>query len=391
MAQMPPFGGTRSATGQNGLAGGSANNRPGEGQGHQIFVDELTRFAAEHADARVTAIAERAAAPLRVAVRGRRGVGRGTVARALNRAGCAAGIAVAPPECAGDRDVDVVVYVTAEVIKPEDADAIGAAQRPVLAVLNKADLAGALSGRGGDNPIAAARERCAKLAALAGVPVEPMIGLLAVAALDDLDATVWAALRDLAAHPGGAASLDGSFDGFLAADNPVPVAARRHLLDVLDLFGTALGIAAVRQGRPPAQVRTLLRRTSRLDAVLTKLSALGAEARYRRVLDAVAELEALAVCHNEIGERIGGFLRRDDTVIARMAAAVELAEAAGLRVGPVSADADPATHLPRAARWQRYSRGPVSDLHRACGADIARGSLRLWSQTCGSLPAGEPW
>jgi hypothetical protein len=369
-----------------------------KGQGHQIFVDELARFAAEHADARVTAIAERAAAPVRVAVRGRRGVGRSTVARALDRAGSASEITVSSPGCAGDRspdsDVDVIVYVTAEVIKPEDADSIAAAGRPVLAVLNKADLAGSLSGRIGDGPVTAARTRCANLSALAGVPVEPMIGLLAVAALDDLDSTLWAALGELAAHPGGAVSLDGSFDGFLAANNPVPADVRLHLLDTLDLFGTALGIAAVRQGRTAAQVRALLRRMSRLDAVINKLSAVGAEVRYRRVLDAVVELEALAVGEAGIGERISGFLSRDDTVVARMAAAVDVAEAAGLEVGPVFADRDdPAAHLPRAARWQRYSRGPVSDLHRACGADIARGSLRLWSQTCGSLPdaAGESW
>jgi hypothetical protein len=369
-----------------------------KGQGHQIFVDELARFAAEHADARVTAIAERAAAPLRVAVRGRRGVGRSTVARALDRAGSASEITVSSPGCAGDRspdsDVDVIVYVTAEVIKPEDADSIAAAGRPVLAVLNKADLAGSLSGRIGDGPVTAARTRCANLSALAGVPVEPMIGLLAVAALDDLDSTLWAALGELAAHPGGAVSLDGSFDGFLAANNPVPADVRLHLLDTLDLFGTALGIAAIRQGRTAAQVRALLRRMSRLDAVINKLSAVGAEVRYRRVLDAVVELEALAVGNAGIGERISGFLSRDDTVVARMAAAVDVAEASGLEVGPVFADRDdPAAHLPRAARWQRYSRGPVSDLHRACGADIARGSLRLWSQTCGSLPdaAGESW
>jgi hypothetical protein len=367
-----------------------------KGQGHLIFVDELARFASEHADARVTAIAERAAAPLRVAVRGRPGVGRSTVARALDRAGSASGIAVSPPECAGDRDVDVIVYVTAEVIKPEDADAIAAAGRPVLAVLNKADLAGSLSSRIGDGPITAARTRCANLSALAGVPVEPMIGLLAVAALDGLDSTLWTALEELAAHPGGAVSLDGSFDGFVAADNPVPAAVRLHLLDTLDLFGTALGIAAIRQGRTAAQVRVLLRRLSGLDAVIKKLSAVGAEARYQRVLDAVMELEALAVSHNEIGEeiseRISGFLCRDDTVVARMAAAVDLAEAAGMKVGPVFTDRDdPAAHLPRAARWQRYSRGSVSDLHRACGADIARGSLRLWSRTCAWMPgaAGE--
>src|SRR6202012_2278945 len=127
-----------------------------KGQGPQIFVDELTRFAAGHADARVTAIAEGAAAPLRVAVRGRRGVGRGTVAGALGRI-CTADIVVLPSARATGKDVDVVVYVTAEGMKPEDADAIAAARQPLLAVLNKADLAGSLSGRGGDGPIVAAR------------------------------------------------------------------------------------------------------------------------------------------------------------------------------------------------------------------------------------------
>ena len=361
-----------------------------KGQGHQIFVDELARFAAEGTDPRVTAIAERAAAPLRVAVRGRLGVGRGTVARALDRAGIASGIMVTRSASAADPDVDLVVYVTAEVVKPEDAAAIAAARQPLLAVLNKADLAGSLSGRNGDGPISAARTRCAHLSELVAVPVEPMIGLLAVAALEGLNSTVWAALQVLAADPGGGASLDNSFDGFLAANNPVPADVRLRLLNTLDLFGTALAVAAVRQGRTKAQVRALLRLMSGVDAVLGKLSVLGAEVRYRRVLDAVAELEALAVGQTGIGERITGFLSRDDTVVARMAAAAEVAEAAGLDVG--SRD-DPAALLPRAARWQRYGRGSASDLHRACGADIARGSLRLWSQTGGS-PAeahGESW
>lgn len=355
-----------------------------KGQGHQIFVDELARFAAGLDDPRVTAIAERTAAPLRVAVRGRRGVGRGMVARALGRAG-AANVRVASL----DDGVDVVVYVTTEVLKPDDIDAIGAmatAGHPVLAVLNKADLAGSLSGRGADGPIAAARARCKDLATLAGVPMEPMIGLLGVAALEDLDNAMWAALRTLATAPG--ACLDDSFAGFLAADNPVPTDVRLRLLDTLDLFGTALAIAAIRQGRTPAQVRALLRRMSGVDAVLAKLSVVGAEVRYQRVLVAVAELEALAVGQGWLGERISGFLSRDDTVVARMAAAVDLAEAAGLDVGPVDLHRNPAAHLPRAARWQRYSRASVNDLHRACGADIARGSLRLWSQACGSLPGG---
>lgn len=363
-----------------------------KGQGHQIFADELARFAAGVDDSRVTAIAERTGAPLRVVVRGRRGVGRGTVARALGLAGTAAKVQVAPTPRAADRDVDVVVYVTTEVLKPEDIDAMAAAGHPVLAVLNKADLAGSLSGRGGDGPIAAARARCTDLATLAGVPMEPMIGLLGVAALDGLDNALWAALQTLAAIP-SAACLDDSFAGFLAANNPVPTDVRLRLLDTLDLFGVALAIAAIRQGRTPAQVRALLRRMSGVDAVLTKLSVVGAEVRYQRVLAAVAELEALTVGQGELGERISGFLSRDDTVVARMAAAVDLAEAAGLDAdNPVRVDLhrDPAAHLPRAARWQRYSRASASDLHRACGADIARGSLRLWSQACGSLP-GESW
>ena len=363
------------------------------GQGHQIFVDELARFAAGDSDPRVAAIAERAAAPLRVAVRGRRGVGRSTVARALEAAGTTPGISVTSARAA-DRDVDLIVYVTAEVIKPEDAEAIAGAQRPVLAVLNKADLAGSLSGRTGTAPMAAARARCTHLAELVGVPVEPMIGLLAVAALDDLDQTLWAALRVLAADPAESACrgvvfddlFEGSFDGFLNASNPVPADVRLRLLDTLDLFGTALGVAAIRRGKTTAQVRALLRRMSCVDAVVDKLCAVGAEVRYQRVLEAVAELEALAVNQGGTGERISAFLTRDDTVVARMAAALDVAEAAGLE--DFADRHDPAAHLPRAARWQRYSRGSVSDLHRACGADIARGSLRLWSQTCGSLPEG---
>lgn len=359
------------------------------GQGHQIFVDELARFADRVVDPRVTAIARRTAAPLRVVVRGRRGVGGRTVARALDGARSASGISadvqVTP---APDRGVDVVVYVVAEVVKPEDTRAIADAECPVVAVLNKADLVGSLSGRGGDGPIAAARARCADLSALIGIPVEPMVGLLGVVPDGlDRDEALWAALSTLAAHPGAAACLDGSFAGFLA-NAPLPTAVRQRLLDSLDMFGTALAVAAIRRGGTPAQVRALLRRMSGVDEVLAKIGALGAEVRYQRVLGAVAELEALAAGGGGLGERISGFLSSDDTVIARMAAAVELAGAAGLDpgdAGHLHAERGPSAHLPRAVRWQRYGRAAVTELHRACSADITRGSLRLWSRTCAPL------
>ena len=105
MNQVPPF-----VSNMNG-PGLRDSGLPGVTDFSGGFEAELSRFAAEQGDARMTAIAERAGAPLRVAVRGRRGVRRGTVARALDRA---APLEVAPPECVPD----VVVYVTAEVINP---------------------------------------------------------------------------------------------------------------------------------------------------------------------------------------------------------------------------------------------------------------------------------
>ena len=326
------------------------------GQGHQIFVDELERFATEAADSRCAAIANRLAAPLRVAVSGRRGVGRNTVAHALARAGDLRGtitVTTSP-------EADVEVYVIAEVVKPEDRAAITAAGRPVLAVLNKADLiATTQPGRHPDGPTSAARTRCAQLSARTGLPIEPVVGLLAVAALDDLvDDTIWAALQVLASRPG---------------EQPVAAELRRRLLDTLDVFGVEQALAAIRRGATRDQTRAVLRRLSCIDDVVDKIESVGAQVRYRRVLDAVAELQTLAVTDRRVGE----FLSRDDTVLARMAAAVDVVEAAGINVDRCDSAA---AYLRRAVGWQRYSRGPVAGLHRACGADIVRGSLRLWSK-----------
>ncbi|HZU46481.1 MAG TPA: hypothetical protein VFA16_04375 [Mycobacterium sp.] len=321
--------------------------------GHQFFVDELARFADEVDDPALREIARHIAAPLRVAVHGRRGVGRSTVARAL----AGRGVHVTTS------DADVDVSVVAEVVKPEDRDAIAAAQHPVVGVLTKADLTG---------PIGAARDHSAHLSALTGVPVEPMVGLLAVAATE-LDDTLWAALQLVAAEPADLSSAA----AFLAGSHLLPRATRQRLLETLDMLGITLGVAAARQGRSRAQLRALLRRASRVDSVIGRISAAGAEVRYRRILDALDDLQTLAVSD----QRISGFLSSDDTVIARMAAAVDVVEAVGLPVDPGEGQA---AHLRRAVTWQRYSRGPVSAVQRSCGADIARGSLRLWSRAGGA-------
>jgi hypothetical protein len=346
------------------------------GRGHRIFVDELERFAAEIADMRCAAIADRLMTPLRVVVSGRRAVGRSTVTHALARAGGASRFPAGPERLVvtTSPEAELDVYVIAEVVKPEDCDAIAATRRPALVVLNKADLIGAPQGRAGLSELTtAAKLRCARLARLSGltgVAFEPVVGVLAVTALDDLlDDSLWAALQVLATQPVDLSSPD----KFVAGEHSVPAEVRRRLLDILDLFGIAQAIAAIRRGATVAQTRALLRRLSWIDGVVDKIEVVGAEVYYRRVLDAVAELEALAVTDRRVGE----FLSRDDTVIARMAAAVDVVEAAGLVVDRCD---NAAAHLRRAVGWQSYSRGPVAGMHRACGADIVRGSLRLWSK-----------
>jgi hypothetical protein len=87
---------------------------------------------------------------------------------------------------------------------------------------------------------------------------------------------------------------------------------------------------------------------------------------------AITELHSLAVQSGD--PQLARFLSTDATVLAVMAAAVDVVEAAGVEVDRGD---DSAAHLRRAVHWRRYSRGPVGALHRSCGADIARGSLRL--------------
>jgi hypothetical protein len=281
-----------------------------------------------------------------VAVTGRRGVGRSTVARGLT----CAGLAVTPAV-----DADVNVHVLADAVKPEDRAAIEAAGRPVVAVLNKADLiATTAPGRHPDGPTSAARNRCAQLSARAEVPIEPLIGILAGTVLDDAS---WQGLQALAGR------------------HSVDAAIRARLTVALDAFGIRQAIAAIRRGATRGDVDALLCLLSGIDDVVDKI---GAQARYRRVLDAVAELETIAVTDRRISE----FLAHDDTVVARMMAAVEVVEAVGITV---DRDDSAAAHLRRARHWQRYRRGPAAGTERACSADIVRGSLRLWSTVGGSV------
>jgi hypothetical protein len=320
----------------------------------------------------LTPIIRRIAAPLRVAVRGRDGVGRGTVAAAL----AAAGVTVTPEVAAAD----VQVVVIAETLKPEDR-AMLRADPPTLMVLNKADLTGFVGG----GPLALAHRRAADYRALTGVPTVPMVALLATA---DLDGELISALHTLVRQPADMTSTD----AFVQSEHPLSQEVRRRLLGTLDRFGTAHALLAIgdrareeqdRQGAreerdrqgAPAALPALLRRLSQVDRVVAQLDATGAPVRYRRVRVAMAELQALATQSGD--ERLTEFLSTDETVLAVMSAAVDVVETDGV---VVDRGDDAASHLRRAVHWRRYSHGPVDALHRSCGADICRGSLRLLGQ-----------
>jgi hypothetical protein len=331
------------------------------GLGYRFFADAVARCAAEPgnpAARRLDQLARRVGAPVRVAVHGRCGVGAMTVRAALT----AAGVTVV------DGDADLDVRVVAEVAKPEDLTG-----RPVLMLLNKADLSG--FGRGG--PLACAHRRCSEVTNVTGTPAEPMVALLALAALDHaaLDADTLDALRVLVDEPADLRSPD----AFLSCAHRLTRRVRQRLLDRLDLFGIAHSVVALRrEGAGAQEVRAALRAVSRIDDVVQRIEVLAAETRYRRVVLAVAELEAVAVFE----ERIAAFLAADDTVLARMAAAVDVVEGLGASVDPSD---EPAAHLHRALQWRRRAAAPLGALHRACATDITRGSLRLWA-AAGGVP-----
>jgi hypothetical protein len=322
-------------------------------EGRQIFVDALTRFAEQNGTLRLMPLIARISAPLSIAVLGRDGVGRGTVAAALT----SAGTTVTPDAAAAD----VRVVVIAESLKPEDRALLAEADRPTVTVLNKADL----TGLGDGGPLPRAHRRAADYRALTGVPTVPMVALLAGADLDD---EMLSALRVLVTEPADLTSTD----AFVRTGHSLRPEVRRRLLATLDRFGIARAILALDEGADDATVSTLLRRASQVERVVAHVEAAGAPVRYRRIRTVISELHSLAVQSGD--ERLTEFLSTDETVLAVMAAAVDVVEAAGMTVDRGN---DAAAHLRRAVHWRRYCRGPVDALHGSCGADIARGSLRL--------------
>jgi hypothetical protein len=350
----------------------------------RAFDEYLTRFAEAAVTPGLPPIIGRLRRRIGVAVVGRTGVGRNTVAAALGHHGVAV---TADPATA-----EVQVLVIAEALKPEER-AMVATGPPTLIVLNKADLTGSRSGGALQN----AHRRAADVQRRTGRPTVAMVGLLAAApgaseatgktpgaseatgkttgaseatgktpgALDD---DLVGALRTLVSTP---AHL-GSVDAFICGEHPVGRHVRTRLLERLDRFGIAHAVLALARGDDPATLPALLQRLSNVDAVLGGLRACTAPVRYRRLRTALAEIHSLAIELDD--EALFGLLNSEAAVLASMAAAVDVVEADGIRVDPGD---HPDAHRLRAVQWRRYGGGPVNALHRSCSADITRGSLRL--------------
>ncbi|WP_353615211.1 hypothetical protein [Mycobacterium sp. 1164985.4] len=322
------------------------------GEGHQIFVDALLHICQDSRDPGLTSITRRLCAPTRVSVRGRSGVGCATVAAALTAAGV---------EVVADGAADIDVLVIAEALKPEDRAVLDTSGRPTVVVLNKADL----SGFGAAGPMALAHHRAAQCRALTGAPTAPMVALLA---RTELTGDLIDALQTMRTEPADLSSTD----AFVEAPHRLPREVRERLLTVLDRFGIAHAVLALDRGVGRDALPSHLRRLSRVDRVVEHIEAAGAPLRYRRLRTAVTQLRALATQSDDA--RLAELVVSDDAVLSVMTAAVDVVEAAGAHVDRGD-DAD--SHLRRAVRWRRYGDGPVNALHRACAADITRGSLRL--------------
>jgi hypothetical protein len=325
--------------------------------GARSFTAELARFAVATPGAHLAPLVTQVRRPVRVAVDGRRGVGRCTVEAALR----SRGVCVVPTETVAD----IRVVVIAEALKPEDEVLLASHAQPTLIVLTKADVIGSASA----GPLAAAKRYVAEVGEETGTPVVAMIGLLAT--VDDLDDELMGALRTLVDVP---AEL-GSVDAFVRADHPIGSEVRARLLDRLDRFGIAHAVLALTNGAGPADVVRCLQKLSNVDGVLTGLRRVAAPVEYRRIQHTVAELRCLQARFGD--DRLLQFLGADATALAVMSAAVDVVEAAGMHVDRGD---EPDAHARRAVQWSRYARGPVDALHRACAADIVRGSLRLLDQ-----------
>jgi hypothetical protein len=230
--------------------------------------------------------------PLRVAVTGRFGTGRDTVARALRQT-----FDISPIGPGDDtEDADAWLYVVSGWPRPDDIAAITALDpHRSLVVLGKSDSLGSWP---------AARDRGAECAGWLGRPVVPLMPLLAVPDLrqDDIDF--------LAAMATAGDQVPPMQAEFLDAGGPHQRLQRLALLRRLDAYGVACALALLSgQELGADQLAELLHQRSGLDALAAPLTEFACQAEQPRITRVVDELEIIAaqgILRDEIEHLLAG-------------------------------------------------------------------------------------
>lgn len=232
--------------------------------------------------------------PLRVAVTGRYGTGRDTVARAVRR------VFDVSPIGPGDDDVDADawLYVLAGWPRPDDLAALDHLDpERSLVILGKADTLGSWP---------AARRRAAECSDELGRPVLALMPLLAVADLGEVELDL---LTSLARAGEGVPPMQATF---VDAGGPHQRLGRIALLRRLDAYGIACVLALAKNGPiDPDALRTHLVDRSGLPALGRFLAAAAETAprlRLRRVADELEVIAASGMLRDDIEHLLAGSL-----------------------------------------------------------------------------------
>ncbi|WP_207836661.1 hypothetical protein [Williamsia soli] len=232
--------------------------------------------------------------PLRVAVTGRHGTGRDTLARAVRR------VFDVSPIGPGDEDADadVWLHVLAGWPRPDDADAVSRLDpERSLVILGKADTLGSWP---------TARARAGECADELGRAVVALMPLLAVADLGDPDMELLASLAS------AGETVPPMQASFVDAGGPPQRLARIGLLRTLDAYGIACVLALLADGPIDAvELGAQLIARSGLPALGEFLTAAAGSAerlRLARVADQLELVAASGVCRDDIEHLLTGSL-----------------------------------------------------------------------------------
>ncbi|EFV11989.2 hypothetical protein [Segniliparus rugosus] len=338
------------------------------------------RSAAERAGAREAAavdeLARTISAPIRVAVKGREGVGRSKVvqalapmlARELHFVESDLGQSQDPPE--------IVLHVLAAAARGADKDASKAVDNTMACgLLNKCDT---ISIPGDAGLWDQASEAAARSTRELGYPVFPAVALLATAVVDSQMFGWLQSIADADETTPPSAEL------FLGAgrNSPVGTAERERLVREIGIYGLYCAFGALRLDsyRTPEALTAMLRGLSGFGPFLPCLQSLAVRARARRISEFLAKMEQaadLGVLRDEIETILAGApvarLRMDAALGSGVLGESDVALVADRPAAPRVA-------LGEALRFRQLGARLADPRAAGLAWDLHVGFLRLWAE-----------